>query len=308
MTKWGMPGVYTYAFMDGWSPGYLGSVAYNHNGMMRMYETQSGREGGSGTPAAARRRQRGRRGRSAAGAARRRQRARAVAVAALRARTRRRAAAAGARRRARRTPAAARRSGGSSGSPRTARPRRRTQPLGAPGGGRERRVHPPSRPAAAADSRASGIAASPFRRTRSQNFTRRDNTNYMETGVLSGLQLTSMFPELVLENFYVKTRNSLDAGATRAPYGYVFPVQRDMTQGRDARQHPARAGHRSRHSSPRRSRAARTRSPPGPTWSSSTSRTAASRRTCSRSRTIRTPRSRRTTTAAGRWAGRSTST
>src|SRR6185436_18743951 len=35
MTKWGMPGVYTHAFMDGWSPGYLGSVAYNHNGMMR---------------------------------------------------------------------------------------------------------------------------------------------------------------------------------------------------------------------------------------------------------------------------------
>ena len=33
MTKWGMPGVYTHAFMDGWSPGYLGSVAYNHNGL-----------------------------------------------------------------------------------------------------------------------------------------------------------------------------------------------------------------------------------------------------------------------------------
>ena len=48
MTKWGMPGVYTHAFMDGWSPGYLGSVAYNHNGMMRMYETQSGRDGGPG--------------------------------------------------------------------------------------------------------------------------------------------------------------------------------------------------------------------------------------------------------------------
>ena len=45
MTKWGMPGVYTHAFMDGWSPGYLGSVAYNHNGMMRMYETQSGSDG-----------------------------------------------------------------------------------------------------------------------------------------------------------------------------------------------------------------------------------------------------------------------
>ena len=52
MTKWGMPGVYTHAFMDGWSPGYLGSIAYNHNGMMRMYETQSGRDGGPG-PAAA---------------------------------------------------------------------------------------------------------------------------------------------------------------------------------------------------------------------------------------------------------------
>src|SRR5580765_2198692 len=48
MTKWGMPGVYTHAFMDGWSPGYLGSVSYNHNGMMRMYETQSGREAGPG--------------------------------------------------------------------------------------------------------------------------------------------------------------------------------------------------------------------------------------------------------------------
>src|SRR5713101_3231469 len=48
MTKWGMPGVYTHAFMDGWSPGYLGSVAYNHNGMMRMYETQSGREASPG--------------------------------------------------------------------------------------------------------------------------------------------------------------------------------------------------------------------------------------------------------------------
>src|ERR1019366_1406409 len=42
MTKWGMPGVYDHAFMDGWSPGYLGSIAYNHNGMMKMYETQGG--------------------------------------------------------------------------------------------------------------------------------------------------------------------------------------------------------------------------------------------------------------------------
>ena len=44
MTKWGMPGVYTHAFMDGWSPGYYASVAYNHNALMKMYETQSGRD------------------------------------------------------------------------------------------------------------------------------------------------------------------------------------------------------------------------------------------------------------------------
>ncbi|MCI0433227.1 MAG: GGDEF domain-containing protein, partial [Gemmatimonadetes bacterium] len=62
------------------------------------------------------------------------------------------------------------------------------------------------------------------------NFTRRNNTNYMQTGVLSALQLTSMFPNLVLENFYVKTRNSIEAGRTQAPYGYAMPVQRDMTR------------------------------------------------------------------------------
>ena len=62
------------------------------------------------------------------------------------------------------------------------------------------------------------------------NFTRRDNTNYMQTGVLSALQLTAMFPNLVLENFYTKTKNSLEAGLKQAPYGYVIPVQRDMTK------------------------------------------------------------------------------
>jgi hypothetical protein len=58
MTKYGMPGVYTHAFMDGWSPGYLGSVAYNHNGLMKMYETQSGRDLDSAAVARARNPQR----------------------------------------------------------------------------------------------------------------------------------------------------------------------------------------------------------------------------------------------------------
>jgi hypothetical protein len=52
----------------------------------------------------------------------------------------------------------------------------------------------------------------------------------MQTGVLSGLQLTSMIPNLVLENFYQKTRNSIESGKTEAPYGFVLPVQRDMTR------------------------------------------------------------------------------
>jgi hypothetical protein len=48
--------------------------------------------------------------------------------------------------------------------------------------------------------------------------------------VLSGLQLTAMFPNLVLENFYTKTKNSIEQGRTQSPYGYVIPAQRDMTR------------------------------------------------------------------------------
>ena len=39
MTKYGMPGVWTHAYVDMWSPGYLGSWPSNHNGLMRMFET-----------------------------------------------------------------------------------------------------------------------------------------------------------------------------------------------------------------------------------------------------------------------------
>src|SRR5690606_11447226 len=63
-----------------------------------------------------------------------------------------------------------------------------------------------------------------------QQFTRRNNVNYMQTAVLSALQLTSMFPNLFVENFYIKTRNSIEAGRTQPPHGYVIPVQRDMTR------------------------------------------------------------------------------
>lgn len=52
----------------------------------------------------------------------------------------------------------------------------------------------------------------------------------MQTGVLSSLQLTSMFPNVIIENFYIKTRNAIEEGKTKAPFGYVIPVQRDMTR------------------------------------------------------------------------------
>ncbi len=77
---------------------------------------------------------------------------------------------------------------------------------------------------------ASGTAAFQCRPNAVANFSRRDNTNYMETGVLSSLQLTSMFPNVVVENFYIKTRNSIQDGKTNAPYGFVIPAQRDMTK------------------------------------------------------------------------------
>jgi hypothetical protein len=73
----------------------------------------------------------------------------------------------------------------------------------------------------------------------------------MQTGVLTALQLTSMFPNLVVENFYKKTQNSIEAGKNDPPHGYVIPVQRDMTRVADARQHPARAAHRGRRGHPR---------------------------------------------------------
>ena len=152
MTKYGMPGVYTHAFMDGWSPGYLGSVAYNHNGMMRMYETQSGRENAQAAP----------------------------------------------------PPAAVPTGGGRAAAPPSGR-----------GGGQPREWY-----------RGLPVPAGAL-----ANFSRRNNTNYMETGVLSGLQLTAMFPNMVIENFYKKTQHAIDAARTDAPYGYVIPAgAKDMTR------------------------------------------------------------------------------
>ena len=206
MTKWGMPGVYTHAFMDGWSPGYLGSVAYNHNGLMKMYETQSGSDGGGrggarggGAPAA-----------GAAPAAQGRGAAGAAAG---------RGGDAG---------AGGQRAGGAGAGRGQAAPGRGAAPpaqgRGGAGGGRAGAV-PTGRGGGQNREWYRGIPV-----PQGETFTRRNNTNYMQTGVLSALQLTAMFPNLVLENFYTKTRNSIEQGRTQAPFGYVIPKQRDMTK------------------------------------------------------------------------------
>ena len=207
MTKYGMPGVYTHAFMDGWSPGYLGSLAYNHNGLMKMYETQSGRDLPTpGAPAAA-----------------------GTAPAAGGAAPPAAAGAGGGR-------GAGRGGGRGAGAPDAAvgagqgagrgAPPAGARGGGAPGGGRAGGV-PTGRGGGQPREWYRGLPVPP---DAVANFTRRNNANYMQTGVLSALQLTSMFPNLVVENFYTKTANSIRRGLDNPPHAYVIPVQRDMTR------------------------------------------------------------------------------
>ncbi len=38
LARYGMPGVWTHAYVDAWSPGYVAEMATDHNGLMRFYE------------------------------------------------------------------------------------------------------------------------------------------------------------------------------------------------------------------------------------------------------------------------------
>jgi len=59
----------------------------------------------------------------------------------------------------------------------------------------------------------------------------RNNTNYMQSGMLSALQLASNFPDVILENFYKKSLDGVKAGEEKAPYAYVIPAgQADETR------------------------------------------------------------------------------
>jgi hypothetical protein len=159
MLGYGMPGVWTHAFVDMWSPGYLGFMSSNHNGMLRMYEIFG--NAGANTIQ-----------RNVAGGR----------------------------------------------GPDGAEP--------PPAGGTE----------AAAGGRGgrSGLTSREWYRPmppyRDVMWSMRNNTNYSETAVLAGLELTAGLSKTVLENFYKKSRNSIRSGETEAPFGYVIPVQADMTR------------------------------------------------------------------------------
>jgi hypothetical protein len=153
MISYGMPGVWTHAFVDMWSPGYLGFMSSNHNGMLRMYEIFG--NGGANTM--------------------------------------------------HRTIGGGRGADGGGGAAEA--------PAGRGGGMTAREWYRPLPP------------------YRDVVWSMRNNTNYSETGALSALELTSGFSKTVLEDFYDKSRNSVQSGATEAPFGYVLPAgQKDMTR------------------------------------------------------------------------------
>ncbi len=59
----------------------------------------------------------------------------------------------------------------------------------------------------------------------------RNNTNYSQTAALTALQLASSNPEVILRNFYRKSRNAVLDGERNPPHGFVIPGgQRDVTR------------------------------------------------------------------------------
>ena len=59
----------------------------------------------------------------------------------------------------------------------------------------------------------------------------RNNTNYSQTAALTALQLAASNPEVILWNFYRKSRNAVEDGERNPPHGFVVPAgQRDMTR------------------------------------------------------------------------------
>lgn len=51
----------------------------------------------------------------------------------------------------------------------------------------------------------------------------RDNTNYMETGVLSTLDYTAIHKQEFLENFYRRSQKAIENGKNKTPHAFVIP-------------------------------------------------------------------------------------
>ena len=150
LTGYGMPGVWTHGYVDGWSPGYVAIMSANHNGMMRMYEIMG--------------------------------------------------------------------NGGATTMP---------------------RFIPPVNPALIGGTSNSAGLGDVSKRTwfrpsppyHDVIWSMRNNTNYAETGVLTALEMTSQFPQVILTDFYTKSKHSIESGSKDAPYGFVIPSdQQDMTR------------------------------------------------------------------------------
>ncbi len=63
------------------------------------------------------------------------------------------------------------------------------------------------------------------------NWSLRNNTNYMQSGVLASLKFTARNGDMLLHNFWQKGINSIERGKKEAPYAFVIPKeQRDQAR------------------------------------------------------------------------------
>ncbi len=141
LTEQGLPGVFTWAFYDGWWPGYAIWVAINHNGIGRFYETF-----------------------------------------------------------------------GNAGADTHVRDLRNFTYAGDP-------VH-------------TAQWYRPWPPTKKVNWSLRNNTNYMQAGVLASLDFTARNGRDLLHNFYRKSRNSISRGKGSAPHAFVIPGFADQRDPR----------------------------------------------------------------------------
>jgi hypothetical protein len=200
MTKRNVPGVWTFDYYDGWVPNYMFWIGVTHNSIGRFYETQSyGGGGGRGgaAPAGA-----GRAGAPIAGAA------------------------------------AAGRAGAPVGGAAGAAPQVAADGRGAAAqapvdGG-------PQAPAAGRGGRGGAINANSrewYRPNPSPGdvvWSGRANINMQQSALLIALNSVAKNREMFLENYYIKNKQMVEQGRTKAPFAYIVPArQRHRVEAAD---------------------------------------------------------------------------